>query len=335
MLRLPVFKYLVPRSRDEAGSLIKRYNGKAKLLAGGTDLLPSMKDRLLTPEYILDIRELTGLSGIKEGPDNRVRIGSLTGMHAIEESPVLKKHFPCLTDAAASVGAPALRNMGTLGGNIALETRCNYYNQSRSWRKSIDKCMKLGGDVCHVVKGAKRCYACFVADTVPALIALDARIIIMGSEGERQSILKDIYTRDGRSPNLLKSTDIISEVILPLPVGKSGSSYKKLSLREAIDFPLAGIAAHVIMDGDILKDVKIVLGAVDSGPIEVNKAEDVLRGKAINNDLINEAGNMAQDAAHPVANRGSSPSYRKKMVGVFTQTALREAVARAGKWEEK
>ncbi len=190
--------------------------------------------------------------------------------------------------------------------------------------------MKLGGEVCHVVKGTETCHASFVADTVPALIALNARITIYGPEGKRQCLLKEIYTQNGKSPNALKSTDIITEVILPLPVEGSGSSYKKLMLREAIDFPLAGVAVNITMNEAICKDLKIVLGGVGSGPVEVIEAENILKGKSISKQLLQDIENMAKDTAHPVANMGSTPSYRKKMVGVLTRRALREAITKAG-----
>ena len=330
MLRLPKFKFLAPSSIDEASSLLKDYEENVKLLAGGTDILPLMKDRVRTPEYVLDLNSVSGLKNIRNGPDGEITIGALSTLTAIVESPLLNKHFSALVEAAGLVGSPPIRNMGTLGGNIALETRCLFFNKSHAWRKSVDRCLKLGGEVCHVVKGTETCQACFVADTVPALIALHAQITIYGPEGKRQCLLKKIYTQNGKSPNALKSTDIITEVILPLPEEGSGSSYKKLMLREAIDFPLAGVAAHVTMNKKICRDVKIVLGGVGSGPIEVTDAEKVLKGKPISEELIQRIGDMAKAAAHPVANMGSTPSYRKKMVGVLTRRALREAITKAG-----
>ncbi|SPD75397.1 conserved hypothetical protein [uncultured Desulfobacterium sp.] len=329
MLRLPKFEYMAPPTLDEAISLLEFQRGGVKILAGGTDLLPCLKDRLLTPAYVMDLRRVGGLTSIEKAPGNEIRIGALCSMTAIEESSLLKKRFAGLTDAASLVGGPAIRNMGTIGGNIAIDTRCWYFNQSHLWRKSIEQCLKLGGAVCHVVKGAKRCHACFVADTVPALISLNADIIVRDSGGERRHLLKEIYTNDGKNPNKLKPHDIITQICIPMPDGASGSAYKKLMLRGAIDFPLVSSAVYVCMDGDAIADVKIVLGAVDSGPIEITEAENLLRGNTVNDDLIRKAGYMAQQAARPVANRGSSPSYRKKMAGVFTRRALKEAIARA------
>ena len=329
MLRLSRFEYLAPRSLEEACSLLNEHEGKTRLLAGGTDLLPSMKQGLFAPEYVLDLRRVSGLDAIKGGSNGEVRIGALCTMTSIEESLAVREDFPALAEAASLVGAAGIRNMGTIGGNIALETRCLYFNQSRFWRKTIEKCIKLGGDVCHVVKGAKRCHACFVADTIPILMALDARVAIKGMEGERQCHLKEFYTKDGKAPNNLRSTDIVTEIILALPDGRSGSSYKKLRLRKAIDYPLAGAAAHVVMEGDTCGDARIVLGAVGPGPIEVTEAQDFLRGSHITEEVIKEVGKMARKAAHPVANMTNSPGYRRRMAGVFAGRALREAAMRA------
>ncbi|MDY6972316.1 MAG: FAD binding domain-containing protein [Thermodesulfobacteriota bacterium] len=329
MLRLSKFEYLAPGSLEEACSLLNEHQGKTRLLAGGTDLLPSMKQGLFAPGYVLDLKKIDGLDDIKGGSDKEVKIGALCTLTSIEESRAVTENFPSLAYAASVVGAPCIRNMGTIGGNVALETRCLYFNQSRFWRNTIEKCIKLGGNVCHVVKGAKRCYACFMADTVPVLMALDARVVIKGINGTRRCHIKELYTHEGRSPNNLRSTDIIAEIILTMPDKRSGSSYKKLRLRQAIDYPLAGAAAHVVMEGDTCMDARIVLAAAGSGPVEVTEAQDFLIERPITKEVIKDVGEMAQKAAHPVANMTNSPEYRRKMAGVFAQRALKEAVMRA------
>jgi len=330
MLRLPKFQYLSARSAEEACSLLQEHNGKVKLIAGGTDVLPSLKQRLFTPEYVLDLRQVSGLNEVKNGSGKEVRIGALTTLTNLEESPVVKQHFPALAEAASLVAAPQIRNMGTIGGNIALETRCWYFNQSHFWRKSVERCIKHGGEVCHVVKGSKKCFAYLAADTVPALIALNAQITITEGTGERQSLVKEIYTQDGKVPHTLKPTEIITDVVLPLPAQGSGSCYRKLRLREAIDFPLVGAAAWVAMDGETCREARIVLGAVGSGPLQITEAADLLKGNTITEKVIEEVGEIARKASHPVANTISTPEYRRQMAGVFTKQALREAVRRAG-----
>lgn len=329
MLRLPKFQYLPPRSVEEACSLLKEHAGKVKLIAGGTDLLPSLKQRLCAPEYIVDLRQTAGLKEIKNGSTKEVRIGALCTLRMLEESTVIKKGFSALAEAASLVAATQIRNMGTIGGNIALDTRCWFFNQSQFWREPLERCIKRGGDVCHVIKNSEKCYAYFAADTVPALIAMNARITIKDTEGEKSCLLKEIYTQDGKNPHTLKPTEIITEVVLPLPDEGSGSSYQKLRLREAIDFPLVGAAAWITINGDTCTKAKIVLGAVSSGPVEVTEAEDLLTETIITEEVIERVGEIAQKAAHPVANTTSTPGYRRKMAGVVAKKALREAILRA------
>jgi 4-hydroxybenzoyl-CoA reductase subunit beta len=228
------------------------------------------------------------------------------------------------------VAAKQIKNMGTIGGNVALETRCWYFNQSQFWRQSFDVCIKRGGEVCHVVKGSKKCFAYFAADTVPALIASNAQITLQSSSGARTCLLKEIYTQDGKNPHTIEPTEIVVRVELPPPEKESGSSYQKLRLRGAIDFPLLGVAVWIAMDGNTCRDARIVLGAVDSGPIQLTDAENLLKGTALSEEAIEEVGGIARKASHPVANTISTPGYRKDMASVFAKKALGEAVSRAG-----
>jgi len=329
MLSLPRFQYLAPGSWDEALSLLKEHKKKVRVMAGGTDVLPSLKQRLFTPDYVMDLKSIPGFDRIEESSDGEVRIGAFATLTDLEQSTVIKRHFPALSEAADLVAATQIKNMGTIGGNIGLETRCWYFNKSHFWRKSIKRCIKLGGEVCHVVKGGKKCYAYFAADTVPVLVALGAQVTIKNKEEESRCVLKEIYTHDGRSPNKLKSGDLITEIAIPMPQRGSGTAYKKFRLRDAIDFPLVGAAVNLTIYGDCCEDLKIVLGAVGSGPIEVEEAEELLKGKQINKKLIEEVGKLAQKASRPVANAALSPGDRRKMAGVLTKEALKEALKRA------
>lgn len=331
MLRLPRFQYLAPRSIDEACSFLQQYGGKIKALAGGTDLLPALKQRLVSPEYILDLKMIPGLNQIREIPDREIRIGPLTTLSTLENSPIIKKYFPGLAQAAELVGATQIKNMGTLGGNIALGTRCWYFNQSQNWRKSFDPCLKQGGEVCHVVKRGGKCQAYFAADTVPILIALGAKVNSKNSEEERQCALESLYTGDGKTPNTLKPGDLLTEITIPIPERSSGSTYKKLRIRGAIDFPLVSSAVNLIRDNNSCKNIKIVLGAVGSGPIMVEEAEKLLKGKSITGELLEEVGELARKAAKPVANTATSPGYRRDMAALLTKKALSEAWIRTKK----
>lgn len=329
MLRLPKFQYLSSSSLTEACALLKAREGHVRIVAGGTDILPSLKQRAFTTEYILDLTKVGGIDEIRSDSGKEITIGALCKLSSIAGSAVIREKIPALAEAADLVAATQIRNMGTLGGNIALDTRCWYFNRSHYGDDSLERCIKRGGDVCHAIKGGKKCYAFFAADTAPVLLALNARITIMASEGERQVPLKEIYTGNGKAPHTLKPDEIIVSVTIPLPGPNSGSSYRKLREREAIDFPLAGVAVRLDMAGDICRDAAVVLGAVGSGPMEVQEAAFLLRGSAVTGEVIEQVGKLAQRAAHPVANTTSTPGYRKKLAGVLTRRALREALVRA------
>ena len=336
-MRLPKFEYLTPKTMEEALSLLNEHRGEARIFAGGSDIFVSMKQRVVTPKYLVNLNKIPDLDYIKNG-ENGLRIGPLTTLDTIEKSSVIKEKFPMLSHAAGEVGAPQLRNMGTIGGNISLDTRCWYYNQSHFWRKSRPVCYKLGGDSDNCQgfelwenfpssKG-NVCYSVYSGDTAPSLISLGASLKLKSSEGERTIALKDFFTGDGKKPFELESSEIITEIQVPDPPPYSGGAYLKLRLRGAIDFPLLGVATIVTLDSKdgICKEAQIVLGAVSSGPIKVAGAEDILKGKKIDDALMEEAGQIAYEEANPVPNIGSSPTYRKMMTKVFVKRALAAAL---------
>src|SRR5947209_6971388 len=196
-LSLPQFKLLRPRTVQEATGYLARYGGAIQILAGGTDLLPSMRQRLFAPEYLMDISGIEELKKIRVLAGAGAEIGALTTLSAIEDSGSIARDYPVLHEAAKTVASPILRNMGTLGGNICLDTRCVWYNQSLTWRKSCGFCIKKDGDLCHVAPGGTKCWAAFSADTPPALLCLNAEIEIAGPNGVRRLPLRDLYTGEG------------------------------------------------------------------------------------------------------------------------------------------
>jgi 4-hydroxybenzoyl-CoA reductase subunit beta len=225
-----------------------------------------------------------------------------------------------------------LQYMGTLGGNLCLNTRCIYYNQSDTWRKSRETCFKMGGDVCHVVPKGKKCYAVFSGDTVPALIALEAQVKLISIAGERTVDVSQLYTGDGKEPVALKPDELLTEIRIPQPVNRQDSIYLKYRARAAIDFPLAGVAVRMDSEGDgICTECKVILNAVGSAPTEVPEAGELLIGKAPTGELIDQIAEKAVKNAHPVANTaGSTPAYRRKMAGILTRRALHEVANRLG-----
>ncbi len=329
MMSLPEFNYLAPKSISEACSMLGEHKGHAKVIAGGTDLLVSMKQRVKTPENVIDLKGIPGLRYIKQNGRD-MKIGILTLIGDLERSKVVKEHFPILAEAAQYLASPNLRNLGTIGGNICLDTRCCYYNKSNVFRKSIDVCLKFGGDICHVVKKGKKCLAISQADIVPALIALGAKVKIVSSEEEKIIPLEDLYGDDGKDYLKLKAEEIITEAQIPNPRPSTGGSFQKLRMRKSFDFALVSASINLNLKNGLCEDIRIVLGSVGAHPIRVIKAEDVIRGKKITNDIIEDAAEFAYKDAKPVANIVNvPPSYRKDMARVMMIQATKEALSRA------
>jgi len=217
--------------------------------------------------------------------------------------------------------------MGTVGGNLSLDTRCIYYNQSDFWRQVRPSCFKRGGHICHAVKGGEQCYSVCQADLAPVLLALEAKVKLLRSNGERIIPLSEFFTGKGENPNVLKPDEIVAEVQLLPPSESSVSSYQKLRIREAIDFPLAAVAAVLDMDADkVCRKAKLVLGAVAPAPGEVSEAEKVLQGRRVGNGLTEEAAEEAFKVAHPVANLSIDAGYRRKMTRVLLKRAVKQAL---------
>ncbi|MEW6663637.1 MAG: FAD binding domain-containing protein [Thermodesulfobacteriota bacterium] len=327
-MRLPEFSFLAPKTLSEACSLLEKHKGHAKLIAGGTDLLVSMKQKIKTPEYVIDLKGIPDLRYIEQD-GNGVKIGILTSISALARSGVVQERFPVLADAALSVASPNLRNAATLGGNICLDTRCCYYNKSDAFRRSIGACLKFGGDVCHVTKKGKRCFAVSQADTVPALVALGVKLKIESADETKVVPIEGLYRDDGKGYLSLKAEEIITEVRIPNPEPCTGGSYRKFRVRKATDFALASASVVITLKDGLCKDVRVVLGSVGSRPIRVAKAEEVLRGNHITEGAIEEAADLACQVAKPVANIVSvPPSYRKEVARAMVAQATREALSR-------
>src|SRR5438132_3051838 len=241
-MSLPNFKLLRPRTVQEATGYLAPYAGAIQILAGGTDLLPSMRQRLFAPEYLMDISGIEELKKIRVVAGAGAEIGALTTLSAIEDSGSIARDYPVMHEAAKTVASPILRNMGTLGGNICLDTRCVWYNQSLTWRKSCGFCIKKDGDLCHVAPGGTKCWAAFSADTPPALLCLNAEIEVAGPNGVRRIPLLEFYTGLGDSYRNLAADELLTRVFLPEKSADYRGIYRKLRIRGSIDYPLAGVA---------------------------------------------------------------------------------------------
>ena len=327
-MSLPKFEYFAPKTLARAISL--QQDG-GKFLAGGTDLFVAMKQRICRPERLIDLGAVPGLKKIRWNRKDGLRVGSRITLTHLEENPHVRKHFPALSRVITLVSTPQLRNMGTIGGNLCLDTRCYYYNQPILLKKRWEPCLKIGGQVCHVVKGGDTCFSVYSGDMAAPLVALGARVKIVGPGDTKELKLKDLFTGSGVNPNVLKSNEILTEIIIPNPSKHSGLSYQKLRLRDTMDFPLLGIAVMVCLnepDGQCL-DFRLVLSAVGPTPLVVEEAGEIMRGKTITPKLIEEVSQVVRKMTHPVANAAAEPRYRRQMVPVLTRQAIHEALDRS------
>src|SRR5436305_3309495 len=314
MMRLPWFEYRAPETLAEAAQILAGEGANAALIAGGTDLLPNMKRRQMAPKVLVSLRHIPELK----------RNGSALGAGITLTEIVRKPQLPRgLRQAAAQVATVHLRNMGTIGGNLCLDTRCNYYNQNYEWRKAIDFCLKKDGEICWVATASKRCVAASSTDTAPALISLGATARLVSTQGERDVALADLYKNDGIDYLTRRPDEILTEVKLPAPEGWR-SSYWKLRRRGAFDFPVLGVAAAVrtARDGTV-EDARIALGAVSSRPF-LTKGGELLIGKKLSDDAIAEAGAKVASAAKPMDNTDLDLYWRKAVAAEFVGYALRE-----------
>jgi 4-hydroxybenzoyl-CoA reductase subunit beta len=322
--------------------MLARHAGSIRVLAGGTDLIPSMRQKLFEPEYVLDFRGVTEMRGIRvKGEEypllakdarngalaSEIEIGALTPLSAVEKSTYLREHFPVLSEAAGTVASPVIRNMGTIGGNICLDTRCLWYNQSLTWRKGCGFCIKKDGDLCHVAPGGSKCWAAFSGDTPPALLCLNAEIEIAGVNGKRRMRLREFYTNDGINFRKLQLNELVTRVFLPAESAGFRGVYRKLRVRGSIDYPLAGVAVAIKRTSDghgpsHATEAYIGITAVNPAPMLVKSAGELLTGKNIDEALAEAAGDIAARTAKPLTTSALTPEYRREMIRVFTKRAI-------------
>ena len=322
MLRLPEFKYFQPRSLKQAARALADVGTDAMLVAGGTDVYPKMKRGQFTQRNLISLKLLRELKGIRQSKDG-LWIGAGESLTAVSSHRLIAKHFPALVHAAESVSTPQLRNMGTIGGNVLVDTRCNYYDQTFFWRQAVGFCMKKDGDICLVAPGSAKCLAIASSDTAPVLLSLGAEAILAGPKGERRCKLADLYRDDGINYSAKAQDEILKGLLIPRQSLGRRNAYLKLRRRGSFDFPTLGVAATVDIDerGEC-RDVTVVLTAVASAPKVITEATTMLQGKKITQDLIDAVAEAAAKAAHPLDNADLDYWYRKKMAKVYTQRAL-------------
>jgi 4-hydroxybenzoyl-CoA reductase subunit beta len=322
MMRLPYFRHHAPREVDEAARILSGEGPRAMLLAGGTDLLPNMKRRQQTPEVLVSVRSIDSLRHVREG--SGLALGAALTLSEIGRVREVRDRYAGLWQAAGLVATPHLRNMGTLGGNLCLDTRCNYYDQTLEWRRAVSFCMKKDGETCWVAPGSPRCLAVSSTDTAPALVALEARVVLRSTAGEREIDLAELYRNDGMHYLTKRPDEILTEVRLP-PAQGWRSTYWKLRRRGAFDFPVLGVAgaARLARDGTV-EELRLVLGAVASQPLRCEAAEASIRGKRLTDAAIEEAADLAARPAKPMDNTDFTLHWRKRATARFVGHALRE-----------
>jgi 4-hydroxybenzoyl-CoA reductase subunit beta len=329
-MRLPEFEFIQPHSLQEVCSILGEHEEKAALLAGGTALIVGLRYRLCKPAVVIDLKGLSELDHVGRSESGGLAIGSMVTLEAIEKSPLVLKEHASLAQAAQLVAVPPIRSGATIGGNLCLDTRCLYYNQTKFWRSGLKACFKRGGDTCHAVERGRRCQAVYQGDLGPILIALGAEVKIVSARGEKIISLAQFFTGRGEKPNVLKSDEILAGVRIPPSGPGAAGAYEKLRVREGMDFPMAGVAVMVKRNWNgTIERAKVVLGAVGSSPTEVPKAAGLLEGRRPTEDLLQSVSREVVDRAYPVGNLAMNASYRKKMVGVLVKRALRRALGMA------
>jgi 4-hydroxybenzoyl-CoA reductase subunit beta len=319
MIRLPQFKYVAARTIAEAAAHLAEAPAETMLLGGGTDLVPNMKRRQQVPRVVIGLRGVRELRGIRAPT-----IGATTTLTEIVADDHLRVACPGLWQAALQVATPHLRNMATIGGNLCLDTRCTYYDQSEEWRQAINYCMKKDGDTCWVATSSPKCLAVSSTDTAPMLQALGARVRLVSAGGERAIDVADLFNNDGMAYLTRRPDEILADVTIPNQTGWR-SAYWKLRRRGSFDFPVASVAVAARFGGDkAVQEIRLVLGAVASRPLAVPRVAELVVGHTLTDDLIAAAADAAFPFAKPMDNTDYELVWRKKMIKPLVTYALRE-----------
>ena len=323
MMRLPLFEFRSPRTLEEAVRILDGQGPHTMPLAGGTDLLPNMKRRQQVPRTLMSLRHVESLQQIQLS-DSALRLGACLTLTDIAEDPRFRNGLTALAQASALVATPHIRNMATLGGNLCLDTRCNYYDQNYEWRKAINFCLKKDGTTCWVAPGSSKCVAVSSTDTAPALIALSARVRLVSRSGEREVALADLYNNDGINYIKRRPDEILADVLLDSLHGWK-STYWKLRRRGSFDFPVLSVAAAARLSPQgVVEEARIVIGSAASRPLVAGEAAKSLLGRPLNLELIAEAAALAARIAKPLDNTDFDMTWRKRVTAEFVTYALRE-----------
>jgi 4-hydroxybenzoyl-CoA reductase subunit beta len=325
MLRLPEFRFLQPRTLADLTAMLAG-EPDVRVVAGGTDLWPNMKRRHQKAQTVVSLMRLPELRGIHANGD--LRLGATTILSDIEADPRVRERWPALATAVASISSPPLRNMSTIGGNVCVDTRCTYYNQTEDWRRSIDYCMKAEGQICWVATNSPTCLAHSASDSAPMLCALSASVRLLSKDGERLIPLETLYNDDGIHYLTKQPDEIVTDIYVPgaSDAARCRSAFWKLRRRGSIDFAVLSAAVALWTDpAGIVLNARIYLGAVGSYPVPATDAAQFLIGKPLTPEVIAEAARLARKPSYPMDNTDFQPQWRGTMVVKYTEAALRDA----------
>jgi 4-hydroxybenzoyl-CoA reductase subunit beta len=330
-MKVPRFEYAEPKSMGECCKLLEEQGVNAQAIAGGTNLMVALKNRLKVPKMLVDMCCVPNLNRIRYTEKDGLGVGALVSLRHLAANAAVREKYPMLAQAALSVGSPQIQAMGTVGGNLCQDSCCVYYDRAPMWRQGLEPCHKLGGGVCHAVRGSKTCWATYCGDLAPVLLVLGARIKIADPKGEKVIPLSELYSGDGKVPHTLHPGQIVKEVQVPGLSAHSGGAYLKLRVRKTIDYPLLGVAVTVALEGGdgTFRDVKVALTGVEKAPLLV-KTADELKGEKITDEVIEGLAEGAYRQAHPINNTyGLTPKYRRDMVRIYVKSALQRSVEAA------
>lgn len=317
-----------PRTLAEALEILKTHAGDIRIVAGGSDLVINMRMRIETPAHVLELRGIDELRGISFDAETGLRIGALTTIAALAGDENVRAHFPVVASAASQVAGPNIRNVGTVGGNLCLDTRCVYYNQSYFWRKANNFCLKKDGTVCHVAPGSQKCWAAYSGDIAPALLTLGASVKLISPRGERIVPLTEFFVDDGIEKYDLQTDEILCEVNVPASSAGYRGIYNKFRIRDSVDYPLAAAAVAVkFNDTGICTDAAIAITGVNPSPRFVEGVRELFVGKMLTEDSFEKATDLTRRTAKPLRTSASTTTYRRHIIGILAGRGIAASFA--------
>ena len=317
---LPDHSYVKVDSLTECLRLLRENGEKAMVVAGGTDVIFNMRLKLFDPEVVVSLRGLEELTQVEELDDGGLRIGASARLADLADDPLINERFPAFADSIRAVASTHIRNMATLGGNICLQTRCSYTNNSEQWREGLKTCYKTEGDICHVLKQSPKCHAINNADTPLALIILGAVLTIQNADGARELPIAEFYTEDGMDNTMLKPDEVVTFVTIPKVTDRT--TFLKIAPRAGMDFSIAAVAARCDGTGDDVSKVTIVLGSLSTHPITLDKPAQIVSEKGLTDEAIAEAVEQVREELGELTNLFSRTVYKKRMANVLVKRAL-------------